>query len=78
MILKERPLIKGPAQVTGPVCLGCGKGFYSQNDCTPCTKCGWPVCNEECEKAVAHKPECWYTIQRGFKVSRNPVLKGPI
>lgn len=68
VVLKEAPLIWGPAQVTVPVCLGCGKTVTEENS-RPCTKCGWPVCSEKCENSASHKPECYYTVQAGKRVT---------
>lgn len=52
IIFQERPLMVGPCGVgiekskTFSTCLGCYKNvtsFYK------CSKCGWPVCNFQCE-----------------------------
>ncbi|XP_030760590.1 SET domain-containing protein SmydA-8-like isoform X2 [Sitophilus oryzae] len=67
VILQEPPLIWGPTQVTVPVCLGCGTAIKEDNY-KPCTKCGWPVCSEICEKSPSHIPECQYTVSKGSKV----------
>nr|XP_023028068.1 protein msta-like [Leptinotarsa decemlineata] len=68
IVLQENPLIWGPSQTTVPVCLGCCK-FITTKNSRPCTKCGWPVCSDVCEKAPSHIPECRYTVLRGDKVS---------
>ncbi|KAJ0174416.1 hypothetical protein K1T71_009524 [Dendrolimus kikuchii] len=67
IVMKERPLITGPAQVTPPVCLGCYK-LLEDGQTLSCEKCGWPFCSEECTKKEEHTPECFYTQQRGDKV----------
>ncbi|KAF7283536.1 hypothetical protein GWI33_000340 [Rhynchophorus ferrugineus] len=67
IILKEAPLIWGPTQETVPVCLGCGVAI-NENKYKPCSKCGWPVCGEICEKSPSHIPECQYTVSRGSKM----------
>lgn len=67
IVLQESPLIWGPAQHTVPVCLGCCKVLTERSQ-RPCSKCGWPMCSEICEKAPCHIPECRYTILRGDKV----------
>lgn len=67
VVLREKPLVYGPAQNTVPVCLGCGNGVTADS-CRSCSKCGWPVCSEECEKAECHKAECYYTVKAGKKV----------
>ncbi|XP_045477742.1 SET domain-containing protein SmydA-8-like isoform X1 [Harmonia axyridis] len=68
IIFRERAMIQGPAQITIPVCLGCGKAINESNS-HPCTECGWPMCSEICQKNPNHIPECRYTVQRGDKVS---------
>lgn len=68
-VLKEPVLIWGPAQMTIPVCVGCGKGL-KEGDCKPCEKCGWPVCSDKCEQSQSHKPECYYTVNAGKKVRK--------
>ncbi|CAH0563605.1 unnamed protein product [Brassicogethes aeneus] len=67
IVLKEAPLIWGPAENTVPVCLGCGNTV--DENCKPCFKCGWPFCSETCQKSPAHIPECRYTVMRGDKVA---------
>ncbi|CAG9767247.1 unnamed protein product [Ceutorhynchus assimilis] len=68
IILQEPPLIWGPSQVTVPVCLGCGQAINKEKF-QPCSKCGWPVCSQICEKSPSHIPECQYTVSRGTKVT---------
>ncbi|XP_072945034.1 SET domain-containing protein SmydA-8 isoform X2 [Epargyreus clarus] len=68
IILKETPLITGPAQVTPPVCLGCYK-LLEEGKTVCCQKCGWPFCSEVCTLKDNHTPECFYTQERGEKVS---------
>ncbi|XP_050299110.1 SET domain-containing protein SmydA-8-like isoform X2 [Anthonomus grandis grandis] len=68
IILQEPPLIWGPPQITIPVCLGCGNAIKRENF-KPCSKCGWPVCSDICEKSPSHIPECQYTVSRGSKVT---------
>ncbi|XP_044759590.1 SET domain-containing protein SmydA-8-like isoform X2 [Coccinella septempunctata] len=67
IIFRERAMIHGPAQITIPVCLGCGKSINEKNN-HPCPDCGWPMCSEICQKNPSHIPECRYTVQRGDKV----------
>ncbi|CAH1996051.1 unnamed protein product [Acanthoscelides obtectus] len=67
ILLKEQPLISGPSQNTVPVCVGCYKNVDEKSRC--CSKCGWPICSEICEKAPQHIPECRYSVMRGDKVS---------
>ncbi|CAK1555746.1 unnamed protein product [Leptosia nina] len=39
---------------TPPLCLGC----YCPVDNIVCTRCGWPICSEACEKTAHHQSEC--------------------
>ncbi|KAH9632380.1 hypothetical protein HF086_011880 [Spodoptera exigua] len=66
IVLKEKPLITGPAQVTPPVCLGCYK-LLEEGKIVSCEKCGWPFCSADCILKEEHDPECHYTQQRGEK-----------
>ncbi|CAG9129457.1 unnamed protein product [Plutella xylostella] len=66
VVLKESALITGPSQVTPPVCLGCYQ-LLEEGKAVPCELCGWPFCSEACSKKEEHKPECYYTQQRGEK-----------
>ncbi|XP_068617910.1 SET domain-containing protein SmydA-8 [Battus philenor] len=68
IILKEAPLITGPAQVTPPVCLGCYK-LLEEGKTVACPKCGWSFCSKACTENELHKPECHYTQNRGEKVT---------
>lgn len=63
VIIKENPLIDGPPQMTPPICLGCYNLIDELNK-RDCSKCGWPVCSETCEKLDTHRPECEITAQR--------------
>ncbi|KAL3274161.1 hypothetical protein HHI36_015575 [Cryptolaemus montrouzieri] len=56
LIFSEVPFAYGPKSDSPPLCLGC----YSPVDCTVlCSKCGWPVCSQECENLSCHKDaEC--------------------
>ncbi|KAL0275681.1 UNVERIFIED_CONTAM: hypothetical protein PYX00_003468 [Menopon gallinae] len=60
VIFEEEPLVSGPLQSTPPVCLGCYVLLNELNR-RDCSKCGWPVCSERCEKSDSHKPECEIT-----------------
>lgn len=62
IILEESPLVAGPLQVTPPVCLGCYT-LLSEFNKKDCTKCGWPVCSDLCEKSDEHFPECDITTK---------------
>ncbi|CAB3234455.1 unnamed protein product [Arctia plantaginis] len=67
VVLKEKPLLTGPAQVTPPVCLGCYK-LLEEGKTVACEKCGYPFCSSECTAKQEHIPECHFTQKRGEKV----------
>ncbi|XP_050531665.1 SET domain-containing protein SmydA-8-like isoform X4 [Daktulosphaira vitifoliae] len=69
IVLIEQPLIRGPAQITSPVCLGCLKSL-NINTATECSKCGWPMCEDlKCLEDEWHRAECdWTANQRKLKV----------
>uniref|UniRef100_A0A8D9BF04 Protein msta, isoform A n=1 Tax=Cacopsylla melanoneura TaxID=428564 RepID=A0A8D9BF04_9HEMI len=69
VVLKEVPLVQGPSQVTGPVCLGCLKSI-SMHTSEECPKCGWPLCRDpQCQLSEHHVPECdWTMSKRGKKI----------
>jgi len=68
--LVERPLIRGPSQVTRPVCLGCLKSITADS-AVRCERCGWPMCpDSNCSDDEWHKAECdWTVTRRKQKVS---------
>lgn len=68
VVVKEKPLITGPSQVTPPVCLGCYKQLEAGKS-VDCELCGWPFCSRDCTMREDHTPECHYTEKRGEKVS---------
>lgn len=54
-ILNELPFVVGPKLSTYPLCLSCYTPWeISSENPTLCSKCGWPVCNEECANAPQH------------------------
>ncbi|CAI6343887.1 unnamed protein product [Macrosiphum euphorbiae] len=62
--LVERPLIRGPSQVTRPVCLGCLKSITADS-AVRCERCGWPMCpDSNCSDDEWHKAECDWTVTR--------------
>lgn len=75
VILTEKPLIRGPSQITCPVCIVCLHGL-DDNDISntnqQCERCGWPLC-KQCKQQSNSKPlthsECDLTVGRGQKVS---------
>ncbi|KAI5712324.1 hypothetical protein M8J76_002915 [Diaphorina citri] len=69
VVLREPPLVQGPCQMTGPVCLGCLKAI-SYHSSEECPKCGWPLCRDpKCRESEHHTPECdWTANKRGKKI----------
>ncbi|KAG8322786.1 hypothetical protein J6590_015777 [Homalodisca vitripennis] len=64
VVLRESPLLQGPSQVTGPVCLSCLQAI-SQHNSEPCDKCGWPLCRKpSCRQSKQHLPECRWTVEK--------------
>lgn len=66
-IIAEMPFIVGPKACTYPLCLSCYAPWPPDPNGKPiCSKCGWPVCNQECENAPQHKDyECqvkWHVL----------------
>lgn len=52
IIIREDPLISGPSDRGPkdiPACLGCSRLMVNELT-NRCTKCRWPVCNEDCQK----------------------------
>ncbi|KAH8415968.1 hypothetical protein KR222_005424 [Zaprionus bogoriensis] len=68
IVLKEAPLVRGPAQISAPVCMGCLNSIEA-NDHISCEKCGWPLCGPECQSLAEHRAECQLTQDRGQKVN---------
>lgn len=64
VMLKEKPIIAGPSQITGPVCLGCLRELR-RDKFVECGKCGWPMCDAKCLAASDHRLECDMTVQKG-------------
>ncbi|CAK1587126.1 unnamed protein product [Parnassius mnemosyne] len=54
LIFTDLPFVVGPKPDIPPLCLGC----YCPVDNTLCSRCGWPVCNSECEQSPHHVEEC--------------------
>lgn len=64
IIIHEPPLIKGPSQITGPVCLTCLHSIDEQER-IECKMCGWPLCgNEACHVISEHRAECNWTVHK--------------
>ncbi|KAK7084159.1 hypothetical protein SK128_004824 [Halocaridina rubra] len=65
LLLKDAPLLLGPKMITEPVCLGC----YRPVDGTyQCKKCGFPMCDSQCEKSEDHQAECSIVEESGASV----------
>lgn len=74
IILRESPLIRGPSQITCPVCIQCLQGLDESdiNKDQECQICGWPVC-QTCKinsnvRRIQHD-ECTISRARGSKFS---------
>lgn len=66
VVLKEAPIIRGPSQITEPVCLVCLQTLVP-GTCVPCTDCGWPMCSEKCREDAStsdHRLECRMTKEK--------------
>lgn len=74
--LVERPLIRGPSQITAPVCLGCLKSVTADT-ATRCHRCGWPMCSDpKCPDDEWHKAECDWTVNRRKQKVSATLLRG--
>lgn len=64
IIIHEPALIKGPSQITGPVCLACLQSI-NEEDSTECEMCGWPLCKiGSCHAVNDHRAECNWTVHK--------------
>lgn len=43
----------------------------------PCSKCGWPLCSNDCENSPLHQPECSLTQSRGGISIKNFGITNP-
>uniref|UniRef100_A0A1B0D7G9 Uncharacterized protein n=1 Tax=Phlebotomus papatasi TaxID=29031 RepID=A0A1B0D7G9_PHLPP len=57
IVLKEAPIVTGPSQLTAPE--------IQEKNMRKCSKCGWPMCSQECEEAESHAEECKVSAARG-------------
>jgi len=65
LILSDESLLIGPKQITEPVCLAC----YRPVDGTfRCKRCGFPMCDRDCQDAESHQPECVAVSESGVPV----------
>lgn len=68
VVLKESPIIRGPSQLTEPVCLICLQSLMP-GTAVPCDSCGWLMCSEKCLKEAMkdssdHQFECRMTREK--------------
>ncbi|CAG5095368.1 Similar to SmydA-8: SET domain-containing protein SmydA-8 [Cotesia congregata] len=71
-ILSEMPFVVGPKASTYPLCLSCFSSWPQSPEQTLCSRCSWPVCNENCANASIHKDyECpiFAAVGEKFNVS---------
>lgn len=65
VIMRKKPLVLGPKLASEPVCLGCHQKLdflYEE-----CSRCGWPLCCQECENSKLHRDECEVFKRSGYK-----------
>lgn len=63
--MRKQPLILGPKLASEPICLGCHQKLdFLYEDCS---KCGWPLCSQECEQSKMHQIECETLSKSGYK-----------
>ncbi|KOC67670.1 Protein msta, isoform B, partial [Habropoda laboriosa] len=76
-IITEMPFVVGPKAFSYPLCLSCYTPWPSRvNAKYLCTKCGWPVCSEECENQPQHKDyECQVFVQANEKFDVKAALE---
>ncbi|XP_065220314.1 SET domain-containing protein SmydA-8-like isoform X2 [Planococcus citri] len=65
VVINEAPVVKGPSQITGPVCLTCLQKI-TKSSSVECKRCGWPLCkNDAChETGTDHEAECNWTMEK--------------
>ncbi|KAF7997635.1 hypothetical protein HCN44_006206 [Aphidius gifuensis] len=78
VIVSEKPFIVGPKSSTYPLCLSCYTPWPPTEDSQPlCSKCGWPVCGEECGNAPQHCDyECSIFANAREKFNVTEILEG--
>ncbi|XP_011868644.1 PREDICTED: protein msta, isoform B-like isoform X2 [Vollenhovia emeryi] len=77
-IVTEMPFVIGPKACTYPLCLSCYTPWPLEPDNKSlCSKCGWPVCDQDCENALQHKDyECQVFTQANEKFNVDTTLDG--
>lgn len=77
-IVTEMPFVVGPKACTYPLCLACYTPWPPGPGEKPlCSKCGWPVCGEECENLPQHKDyECQVLTQANERFNMDAALNG--
>ena len=73
IILKEHPAAVGPYTNTLQGCLQC---FRKVDGNYTCTECGFPMCNEKCERGSLHREECQFFQEQNFGLNCNLSLQG--
>lgn len=78
-IESDLPFIVGPKPSTYPLCLSCYTPWPPGPDESQplCSKCKWPVCNEECAAASQHRDyECPIFAANNEKFNISAALEG--
>ncbi|XP_066587688.1 uncharacterized protein [Prorops nasuta] len=75
-IITEMPFVIGPKAFTYSLCLSCYTPWPPTADDKPlCSKCGWPVCDSECENQPQHRDyECQVFAEVGEKFNVEQAL----
>ena len=68
VIVHEQPIVLGPYTRSKAQCLNCFKLIDSKNR-FDCSRCGFPVCGEECERGIYHQEECELFESVGYKAA---------
>ena len=84
LIFKERPAVVGPYSRTKPQCLTCFRTFdpshvytcprslslvYSEHIMMLVTRCGYPMCGDQCARGEEHRAECGVMTRAGVRVT---------
>ncbi|XP_068208669.1 SET domain-containing protein SmydA-8-like isoform X2 [Palaemon carinicauda] len=66
VLFVDHPVVTGPKQNCGVMCLGCYRQLESW-DSYRCSKCTWPLCGPRCEEMGYHPLECKYFAAAGYQ-----------
>lgn len=59
IIMKDSPIVIGPAKTNCIYCIGCNKRIRQKSgEEYRCTNCIWPLCSKKCQDTNLHKMEC--------------------